>query len=325
MAHRSRRFLTSRRALRALRALACLAAALAAAGASAQTFAPRAEQGSTHRYEIRTRFAPTMHQPTRGDFQTVVDMTIRSTFFVSVADGRRMVLRMRIDALKFEYIQDTGGSIVGLSFDSDIPEEEEDPRNEAAALRDAVGQTVELFIDSDGDVADLRDVLWPVFPDDTAGRMVKRLIGEGMIDTAVEWIFDLPPDEGELDTGDAFNHEFVVLFGGDGEMRFIPRFVLDGQEDGEALFTIGGGAEYTDDRPPLAVLGGRPVMAIDEASIEGDARWRAELGVLAHLDLTAYARIEPAQVDPLGRRIERRSVEERFVVRRLDSPAGNEQ
>jgi hypothetical protein len=78
---------------------------------------------------------------------------------------------------------------------------------------------------------------------------------------------------------------------------------------------------YVDDRSPGAVLGGREPFTIDEAAIEGEAQWDFAAGAIRSLDLTAYAKVEPERIDPLGRRIERRSIEQIFSIRRLDADA----
>jgi len=301
--------------------LAALAGAIAlAAPAGAQSFQTRVEQGSTHHYEIRNSFGPTMHQPTEGDFRTAGDLTLRTTIFVNAADERRLVLVFRIDGVLFEFIDDNGSRVTGLRFDSDDPEET-DARNPAGGIRELVGETFEVLVDADGEITPLRDTFTAMLPQDSAGSIVARLVSEGMLEASVRWIFDLPPRDLSAERGAAFSDEVVVRFAGDGRVLFRPRFTVGAVQGAVADLEIAGEVAYEDDRAPNAVLAGREPFTIDEASIEGEARWNLDIGALESLVLDAYARVEPATIDPLGRRIERRSIEEVFTIRRIDPDA----
>jgi hypothetical protein len=311
------------RSLRALTAAGVVASAsllAPVASARAQSFATRVEEGTTHRYEIRTSFGPTMHQPSQGDFRTVGDLALETTVFANSVDDGRIVLVVRIDALRLHFIDDDGSRITGLRFDSADPEETDDA-NLAGSLRQAVGETFEVLIEEGGEVTALRDTFTNFLPDDNAGRIVARLVSGGMLETSIRWIFDLPPRDLAAEAGASFSDTVVVRFTGDGRVEFEPRFTVGAVEDGAADLEITGDVVYVDDRTPKAVLEGREPFTIDEASVEGAARWDLGLGALRSLDLTTYARVEPQRIDPLGRRIERRSIEQIFTIRRLDAEA----
>lgn len=304
-------------------AAAAIASLLTAAGpADAQSFATRAEQGSTHRYEIRNSFGPTMHQPSEGDFRTAGDLALDTTVFVSSVDERRMVLVLRIDALRFQFIDDDGSRVTGLAFNSADPAET-DSRNPAGSLRQIVGETFEVLVEAGDEITPLRDTFVRILPEDDAGAIVARLVSEGMLETSIRWIADLPPRDLPAKADAAFSDEVVVNFAGDGRVEFEPSFTVDAIEGDEATLDIGGDAIWVDDRSPRAVLSGREPFTIDRVEIAGEARWDLDLGALRSLDLTAYAMIEPASIDPLGRRIERRSIKQVFTIRRIDADAAS--
>ncbi|MFG0275382.1 MAG: hypothetical protein ACF8QF_10030 [Phycisphaerales bacterium] len=306
--------------LRRPAATLALAGALLFAGApraDAETFDQRLEAGARHRYTITNRFAPTLHQPTRGDSRTIVEATMEVTIAVLSADRGRMVLRVRVDKLDFEFLDFGSGAVIGLQFDDD-DDPEMDMRNPGATLRSFVGQVFEVLVDGKISSVQLRDIVWPLLPEDNAGNIMKRLIGEGLLAHSLSWIVGLPPVDADLAPGDAFSDEVLVRFPGDGEVAFLPAFLFDGVEDDRAAFTIGGEVAYTDNRSPLAMVTGRQPMTIDASTLSGAAVWRTDLGALESLELTASATLEPDPLDPLGRRIERKSIEESFIIRRIE-------
>lgn len=308
---------------RRLAAPVALAGALLLAGAPRADAAPfdqRMAEGSRHRYEITNRFAPTLHQPTRGDSQTLVEATMEVTIAVLSADTRRMVIRVRIDKLDFQFLDMGSSAFIGLQFDDD-DDPAMDLRNPASTLRSFVGQTFEVMIDGEVNPLQLRDIVWPLLPEDNAGNIMKRLIGEGLLAHSLTWITGLPPAGADLAPGASFTDDVLVRFPGDGEIVFHPAFTLDSLEGDLANFSIGGDVAYTDNRSPVAVVTGRQAMTVDESTLAGAAVWRTDIGALESLELTASATIEPIEIDPLGRRIERKSIEQEFIIRRL-APAG---
>lgn len=300
-------------------ACAALALALACASARAESFAKRAPAGSEHRYRIQHRFDATVHAPESANARTRVDFGLEATFVVIARDDRRAILRLRVEGIEFRFVDDTtGGAIVGVGFDSDAPVEQ-DASNPSSSLREMVGRTFELLLNADGSVDNL-SVFTEALPDGNTAAILGRLVNEGLLASSIEWIFGLPPAGASLEVGAAFTKPVRLSFRGDGHVDTQLRFTYAERADDDARFVVAGDAAYIDDRPPMAVLDGREVMVIDESTIEGEAAWRPEDGVLESLRLTVEARIEPVRIDPLGRRIERRTLGQSYSIQRLPSP-----
>jgi hypothetical protein len=298
--------------------IAAVLALVTASVASAGDLAPASELPAGDRYEVTNRFFVSRVIPESADTVTEVEMRARVNVRAIEISGAGTKFRFRVESLAINYAQVTSNAYNALRFDS----EAEDPAFNASStsLYELIDEPIEFDIEADRRADSLLAALRNSFANDTAGNLFRMFLSERVLSQSMLWIVNLPEAGHEASIGDVFTGWMGGRLVGEAMVHFAPEFTYTSREGDVANLSISGSGTVEDARQVDARLDGEPRFVPVTISVDGQGAWNVADHLMDSLHLEADAFLEPDEIDPLGRRIERRKMQIEITVERIKQP-----